>query len=110
MDGRVRILVSGLTIVGVGIAPYVSASQMTAQEVEPARGNRLICRSGITGYDNEMFVLELRPLSETEFFLYGPHAVATGRAKVTFSVDEEGNVQGLKLAAERFYFDAKKVR
>lgn len=60
--------------------------------------------------DTEMFVFELRPLSETEFFLYGPHALATGRAKVTFSVDEEGTVQGLELAAERFYFDAKKVR
>jgi hypothetical protein len=73
-------------------------------------GNRLVCRSGITGLDTEMFVFELRPLSETEFFLFGPHAVATGRANVTFSVDENGEVQGLRLAAERFYFDAKRVR
>ena len=35
MDGCIDILVSGLTIVGVGIAPYVTASQLTAQVVEP---------------------------------------------------------------------------
>lgn len=34
MDGRIRFIVSGLIVVGVDIAPYVSVSQLMAQTVE----------------------------------------------------------------------------
>jgi hypothetical protein len=72
-------------------------------------GDRLVWRSGIPGVDPEMFEIELRPLSETEFFAYGPHS-AIGRARVTFSVNELGEVQGLRVSTESVYFDATKVR
>jgi hypothetical protein len=73
------------------------------------RGSRLVWRSGVVGFDTEMFVYELRPLSETEFFVYGPNSVATGRAQVIFSVNELGEVEGLRMSAEHFYFDAAKI-
>jgi hypothetical protein len=74
------------------------------------QGGWLVCRSGIPGFDTEMIVYDLHPLSETEFFLYGPHSAAIGRVRVTFSVNELGEVQGLRLISERFYYDAKKVQ
>jgi len=72
-------------------------------------GGRLIWRSGIPGFDSEMYAFELQPLSETEFFLYGPGSLEIGRATVTFSADEEGKVEGLRLESEGFYFDARRV-
>jgi hypothetical protein len=74
------------------------------------QGGWLVWRSGIPEFDPEMFVNELRPLSETEFFVYGPHSAATGRGRVTFTVNEFGEVQGLRRSAETIYYDARKVR
>jgi hypothetical protein len=72
-------------------------------------GGRLTWRSGIPGLDSEMFdAIELLPISETEFLLYGAGAMEIGRATVTFSADEEGKVEGLRLESEGFYFDARR--
>jgi hypothetical protein len=72
-------------------------------------GGRLIWRSGITWLDSERYAFELRPLSETEFFTYGPGSLERGRATVTFSLDEDGRVEGLRSESDGVYFDARRV-